>query len=409
MKKSSVYSKPIFFIAASFFTYIGYAPSLLYASRNQSPLHPKCSTLFTAPSSTTQSIASTTATVIPTASSALTTLLKSDYFKPFKENKVTQSILKTLMESDSPREWSIGILNKLHFTQSDLTAVESIVNKMRLQIPLEQAWIELGLEFAIQRYINKNAEKVAYNADIEIDILAAREGTESNYSDKDLGLILKERLLLLDRFSEIELAAVQFRFEHLFRKNALFEGIPTHKALEIAHWLNGPYAKIETTAELREVLAKLSLEFPYGFKEARGKCGENSTKSDELAALGLFTIPVRNDPNMFEHIYLKYITPSGKEFIIDYSFNQFFSKNLHGNDNMPFVGTDKELESTIRKNKDLLFIATGATKTLDLSGNPNLLIRIFWGEPFLRETRNFNPSIIQTIDNRLKQLKKEMQ
>lgn len=407
MKVSSAYSKFIFFISASLFAYIGQTSSPLQASRRPSTAHPKCSTLFMASNTITSTSRSTSTPVSPASSSAVTAILKSDYFKPFEDNKVTRSILKSLKQSGSAREWSIDLLKKLHFTQNDLKTVESIINKMRLQIPLDQAWIELGLEFSIQKYLNKNADKVAFDADVEIDLLAAREGSASNYSEKGLGLILKEKLFLLDRFSEIELAAVQFKFEHLFKDHVLFEEISIRKALEIAHWINGPYSKIESSTELRNVLAQFALEFPYGYKEARGMCGENSTKSDELSALGLFTVPVRNNPNSFEHIYLKYFSLSGKEFIIDYSFNQFFSENIKGNDRIPFVGTYKELENTVRANKELLFIAVGATKTLDLIGKPNLLLSIFSGEPFLRETHSFNPSILQTIAHRLMQIKKE--
>jgi len=332
-------------------------------------------------------------------------LNSSEYLSQFAESKVFTQIIKSLNRATSTREWTLSQLGEIGIDKTNLNQIEQLINKIKLQVSTEEAWLELGIEISIQKYISENFFKVQLDESLDFDPIFARKSSAA-YSGHHLGAQIKMLLENLNQYSDIELAAVNYKFESIFRKT-YFHGIRTNKALEIAHWRAGPYADIETVAQLRKAIKEFSITFRYNYKEARQMCGDNIFVSSELSSGGLFTVPVRNSQSFFEHIYLLYYTPKGKIFIIDFSFNQFFSENIKGNDNMPFIGTDSDLKSIINENKEKLDSAVSENKTINLSGAPNKLVSLFSGELFLADTINFKSNIIEIIDNRLNQLKKD--
>lgn len=314
--------------------------------------------------------------------------LESIYFSDF---------ITAAKRGTTPEEWTKRFLFAHGAMETDFSPIEILFKKLSSQnYPSDLLWAQLGFELSLQKYIldhyseiNEASESLFYDRKMQI--------RTSNQSINARVSWMFDKLRDLETFSKLEFAAVEYSVEALFIDLPFYE-TTVSEALQIAHWLTGPYANIKTSAQLKKAINAIGLEFPYGYREARQTCGQNCGMGQILRRHRIYTVPYQNH-NYIDHWYLIYFSAHDADsnpVIVDFSFNQFFVfKNAIKTG--PFVGTEEELILTAKRNQSNLNVARNEGRSLNLTNSPYKLLSLFQGRPNRIEIRLNQMSLSQII------------
>jgi hypothetical protein len=178
-----------------------------------------------------------------------------------------------------------------------------------------------------------------------------------------------------------ELRASGFGIQDLFHRDArTVDGVVVQTRLDIARWLNGPYANVRKTEELKKVLPKLDLDLTADLDANESPSSQlNLAAWSVLKADRLFCVFEEHEDEKLEpHAHLTFFPHDGSTpLLLDFSFHQLFPKEGLKS---PFVGTESELSALAKTHK-----AQGRVTSL------------FAGHARTPACQNVTPEVIHTI------------
>jgi len=151
-----------------------------------------------------------------------------------------------------------------------------------------------------------------------------------------------------------ELRASGFSAQDLFqREPRTIDGVPVRTRLDIARWLNGPYANASKADEIKKLLPKLDLDLTADL-DAQGSASSqlNLAAWSVLKADRLFCVYEEHEnPALNPHAHLTFYPANGDEpVLLDFSFHQLTPQEKGAKDTAktPFVGTRADLSAAAK-------------------------------------------------------------
>jgi hypothetical protein len=237
-----------------------------------------------------------------------------------------------------------GMLVACGLKEAEANKIVSFARTLQKAHPNATVFAELVAELRLAYFFAENYDLDSDSYDVE----------ERRPTNRNLLWRLRRVLEVCEELSDArpeELRSAGFWVQDLFdREPRTLDGVVLRTRLDIARWLNGPYANATKAEEIKKLLPKMDLDLTADLDALESPSSQlNLAAWSVLKADRLFCVyEEHGNETLDPHARLTFLPANGSEpVILDFSFHQLFPKEAKS----PFVGTRAELSAAVKQFK----------------------------------------------------------